>query len=383
VTIVRSHAFVLGTLTALGAFAPGAVGAQSSLGVATGELRAPGQPGTGVLTLAPQIGVRAKQLQIWSAGQFSIGSTGNTRSAIESVVSTRAPLLFGLTPMLVLRGQDDPLIADGRNRRVDGAFGVRVGSARLGATAAAGRAQSVHGTTSRSVQTTSADVHVARGGFQFRIAYTGNAFDAAGVMPGGQSGFALARTRLSDITSDGSWKFRRFEIGGFVGRRVGGTDEHNTTWGGGFAALALTDRLAIVARQETAPSDPTRHLAAQRTSTLGFRIRPSLSRARFDDGSDAGQFRREFVLTRLEGSTHGIRVYHPDAAQVEIAGSFNGWSAAQMRRAGGGWWELLVPLASGIHSLNVRADGGAWTVPPGLQTATDEFSGTVGVIVIP
>jgi 1,4-alpha-glucan branching enzyme len=89
------------------------------------------------------------------------------------------------------------------------------------------------------------------------------------------------------------------------------------------------------------------------------------------------------VLTRIDSMTHGIRVYHPDAADVEIAGSFNGWTPAPMRRAGRGWWEVEIPVGTGMHFLNVRADNGRWTVPPGLQTAADEFNGSVGVLLIP
>lgn len=54
-----------------------------------------------------------------------------------------------------------------------------------------------------------------------------------------------------------------------------------------------------------------------------------------------------------------------------------------MRNAGGGWWELIIPLPSGLHSLNVRADGGSWSVPPGLEAVRDEFTGSVGVLLIP
>jgi len=36
-----------------------------------------------------------------------------------------------------------------------------------------------------------------------------------------------------------------------------------------------------------------------------------------------------------------------------------------------------------LHSLNVRADGGSWMVPPGLESSADEFNGTVGVLLIP
>jgi hypothetical protein len=333
--------------------------------------------------LAPQLTTAGAGLRVWTAGQFALASTGSSRSTLQSALTTRAPLVLGLSPVLTVRGQDDPLAGTGRNRRIDGAIGVSIGTQQIGAAATLGAARSTHGTTDRRVQTSNVDVHLARGAFQLRLGYVGSVFEAPVAASVTSGGFSLARTRLSDFTSDASWKRRGFEIGGFVGRRLGGHDENSRVWGGGFASLSLTDRVAIVARQETAPADPTRHLAAQRFSTIGFRIRPSLTRARFDDGSTAAQFRREFVLTRVHGDNHGIRVYVPHASTVELAGSFNGWTPAAMRNAGGGWWELVVPLPSGLHSLNVRADGGSWTVPPGLEAVQDEFTGTVGVLLIP
>ncbi len=363
--------------------APSLTVAQAGVDVSTGELRFRGQPRNTAVIVAPQLTTAGAGLRVWTAGEFALASTGGSRSTLQSALTTRAPLVLGFSPMLTVRGQDDPLAGTGRNRRIDGAIGVSIGSPQFGAAATLGAARSTHGTTDRRVQTSNVDVHLARGAFQLRLGYTGTAFDAPIAASVTSGGFSLARTRLSDLTSNASWKHRGFEMGGFVGRRLGGHDENGRVWGGGFASLSISDRVAIVARQETAPADPTRHLAAQRYSTIGFRIRPSLTRARFDDGSTAAQFRREFVMTRIRGDNHGIRVYVPNASTVELAGSFNGWTPAAMRHAGGGWWELVIALPSGLHSLNVRADGGSWTVPPGLEAVQDEFTGTVGVLLIP
>lgn len=372
-----------GIIGVLGVLVPSLIAAQTVIDVATGEVRYRGQPSSSAVTFAPSAQMTAAGVRVWSAGQFALVSTGGTRSTLQSRVTTRKPLLFGVSPVVTVRGQDDPLATNARNRRVDGSFGVSIGTARLGASVGVGLARSVHGTTNREVQTSSADVHLTRGSFQLRLGYAGNAFDAPAAMSNSQGGFSLVRTRLSDLSSDASWKHRGFEIGGFVGRRLGGSVEPGRNWGGGFASLALNDRIALVARQETAPSDPTRHLAAQRISTIGFRIRPRFARARFDDGSDAAQFRREFQLTRVLSEKYGLRVYVPGAMTVELAGSFNDWTPTAMRSAGGGWWELILPLTSGLHSLNVRSDGGSWVVPPGLESVNDEFNGTVGVLLIP
>lgn len=356
---------------------------QVSLGISTGELRIPGQAAGGALTLAPMIATSAAGLRILSDGQFTVGQTGRTRSALLTSLSTRRTGALGLAPLIVIRGQDDPWATTTRNRRLDGAVGAQIGSEQFSASATIGVARSTHGSTSRSVQTSQADLRLSRGAFRFSVGYAGNAFDAAGEMPATNRASSITRTRLADITSEGSWRSRRVELGGFLGRRVVGAEAHTARWGGAYASVAVTDRLAIIARQETSVADPTRHLAAQRLSTIGFRIRPTLSRARFDDGSDAATHRREFVMTPLRGGARSIRIYRPDAAIVELAASFTQWAPTRMQSLGGGWWELVVALAPGLHSLNIRADGGRWAVPPGLESTDDEFNGMVGVLLIP
>lgn len=79
----------------------------------------------------------------------------------------------------------------------------------------------------------------------------------------------------------------------------------------------------------------------------------------------------------------GGRCATEGAVNAEVAGSFNQWTPAAMRSPGAGWWTLVLPITSGSHSLNVRADGGSWMVAPGLESVSDEFNGTVGVLLIP
>jgi hypothetical protein len=42
-----------------------------------------------------------------------------------------------------------------------------------------------------------------------------------------------------------------------------------------------------------------------------------------------------------------------------------------------------MPIAAGVHRLNVRVDGGAWTAPSGTTRAADEFGGEVGIVTVP
>jgi hypothetical protein len=60
---------------------------------------------------------------------------------------------------------------------------------------------------------------------------------------------------------------------------------------------------------------------------------------------------------------------------VEIMGDFTSWQPVRLARQGDGWWTASLPIPRGTHQMNVRVDGGAWGVPPGLTTVKDEFGG--------
>ena len=45
-------------------------------------------------------------------------------------------------------------------------------------------------------------------------------------------------------------------------------------------------------------------------------------------------------------------------------------------------WGAEFAVAPGLHHVQVRADGGAWQVPPGLPTTQGDFAGAAGVLVM-
>ena len=47
-----------------------------------------------------------------------------------------------------------------------------------------------------------------------------------------------------------------------------------------------------------------------------------------------------------------------------------------------GAWSVALPIERGKYQMNIRINGGQWTVPPGLLTMADEFGGAVGLLVI-
>jgi hypothetical protein len=67
---------------------------------------------------------------------------------------------------------------------------------------------------------------------------------------------------------------------------------------------------------------------------------------------------------------------------VEVMGDFSDWTPLTLTRRGRDLWELALPLSAGVHSVNVRVDGGPWAPPPGVPTVRDGFNGEVGLVVI-
>lgn len=61
-------------------------------------------------------------------------------------------------------------------------------------------------------------------------------------------------------------------------------------------------------------------------------------------------------------SLHAVmfHVYAPGAHQVEVAGSFNGWSPVEMEANRGGSWTVTLQLTAGFHDYKFIIDGN-WT----------------------
>lgn len=71
------------------------------------------------------------------------------------------------------------------------------------------------------------------------------------------------------------------------------------------------------------------------------------------------------------------------ATRVELAGDFSDWEPIPLARMQPDDWAVDVRVASGVHQLAMRVDGGPWRVPSGLASVTDEFGGVAGVLIVP
>jgi hypothetical protein len=139
------------------------------------------------------------------------------------------------------------------------------------------------------------------------------------------------------------------------------------------------------------PADPVRGVVAARYASAGVRLslsptprRPrSLAEALDDAHPDTGTERVRLAATSESPGRWTLRVRAPQRTrEVELTGDFTDWRPVHLVRVNDTVWEIVLPIESGLHRLNVRLNGGPWQAPAGLRTGEDEFGGTVGILVI-
>jgi hypothetical protein len=204
--------------------------------------------------------------------------------------------------------------------------------------------------------------------------------------------------RYTDVQAALRYPTRTFELGlslgtraGSVGPAIGGTSR---TWGSVSAVAWMSSMFAIVGSAGTYPVDLTQGYPGGRFVSISLRMA-----SRDEHLSERAQTTHTGSLTAIaeaaspsgvtnfevrsnSGIRRTLRIDASSAHAVEITGDFTQWDPVRLTRGSDGSWIVVLPISAGTHQLNVRVDGGAWRVPPGLLTATDEFGGSVGILTI-
>jgi len=191
--------------------------------------------------------------------------------------------------------------------------------------------------------------------------------------------------RYTDMQLTGALSFARVDLDASAGFRagsrlptLGGTAK---SWGSATVTGWLTSRIALVASAGTYPVDLTQGFPGGRFASLSIRF----GSRRFSPIHELKlepSPRNVFALRNVSGDIREIRIKAPGARRVEIMGDFTDWSAISLDPEGDEWWSARLPIREGIHELNIRIDGGSWTVPAGLPRKSDDFGGSVGVLVV-
>jgi hypothetical protein len=162
-------------------------------------------------------------------------------------------------------------------------------------------------------------------------------------------------------------------------------------WASASAVVWMTPRMGLVLAGGNYPVDPTQGFPGGRFVSLSLRLSQQRHQSQVSIDSarsvllpeaKAGPAVAGFVTQHGAGDSLTFRVNAPGARTVEINGDFTNWIPVTLVPAGDTWWASTLPLKRGKYQMNLRVNGGDWTVPPGLLSMIDEFGGTVGLLVV-
>jgi hypothetical protein len=141
--------------------------------------------------------------------------------------------------------------------------------------------------------------------------------------------------------------------------------------------------MAVVAGGGRQPANPARGLPARNYANLGmmFGAWPAMTAGAVPIEARASEISK-FDIDAAGTSLQRLQVHIIGVETVELMGDFTDWQPVAMVQRGRDLWEALVPVAPGVHQLDVRVDNGKWLPPPGTPTMRDGFNGEVGVLVI-
>lgn len=202
--------------------------------------------------------------------------------------------------------------------------------------------------------------------------------------------------RYTDGQISLNWTSDRLDLAALAGTRFGGQPTNlsakTKSWASFSTVAWLTPHIGLAAGGGTYPIDPTQGFPGGRFVSLSIRVATGRNRTTLPQGAQQNPLGSppSDILPAVAGfaaehNTPGfvtLRVSAPQARLVEITGDFTNWLPVQLRSSGGGWWSTVLPMSPGKYQMNLRIDGGAWTVPPGLLAMLDEFGGAVGLLVI-
>jgi hypothetical protein len=201
--------------------------------------------------------------------------------------------------------------------------------------------------------------------------------------------------KYADTQASVSRKGKVVDLGLLLGFRSG--DQLTTlsanvrAWASASAVVWMTPRIGLVLAGGNYPVDPTQGFPGGRFVSLALRVSQQRRPSQVSMGSaasvsppevNAGPAVAGFATQRGAGDAVTVRVNAPGARTVEINGDFTNWIPVKLVPAGDGWWASTLPLKRGKYQMNLRVNGGDWTVPPGLLSMVDEFGGTVGLLVV-
>jgi hypothetical protein len=207
----------------------------------------------------------------------------------------------------------------------------------------------------------------------------------------GQPPFDTIRTRrvsssrsnqFTDVEVALSWSHGPLLLDAAVGMRPTTPSVAAARWLHAGGAWALTRTVALVSDVGTRPAVPFAGTRAGGFFTLGLELSTSALRSSAAVPEGVRASASEFAI-RGAGASRTISVRANGARVVELMADFTDWQPISLARVGGNRFEITMPVAPGVHRVDVRIDGGAWVAPPGTSVVRDEFGGEAGITMVP
>jgi hypothetical protein len=198
-------------------------------------------------------------------------------------------------------------------------------------------------------------------------------------------------TQYSDIGMTARGQYHRIVLEMVVAARVWSEGAGQGVYGEGSGSLPLSDQWSVVMSGGRYPSDPIRGNIAGRYVSAALRFhmqRPTRRIAPLPirgTGANGGDPPPSTLLTLTPQSPGYVKLVlqAPPASLVEIAGDFTEWRPISLGQTSEGRWEVVLPIVAGVHQINMRVDGGPWTVPGGTTRLAGDYGDEVGTFVVP
>lgn len=205
---------------------------------------------------------------------------------------------------------------------------------------------------------------------------------------------ALDSAKYADSQLSMSWTYGNLDLSALAGFRFGDQLESlggtARGWGSLSAVAWIKPGIAAVISGGSYPIDPTQGFPGGRFASASIRFvrghrrqSPTTPVAPIAvAGAEDSAVMDSFAWKRINAREITLKAAAPRARNVEVSGDFTGWVPMKLTNAGDGAWTLTLPLPPGQYQMNLRIDGGRWSVPPGLLRMVDEFGGVVGLLIV-
>jgi hypothetical protein len=367
-------------LAGTGVAAPGAhAQVRASLDAGASHVTYEGFLPSAAVSLAPSLSLARNRLALVARGSWLRFESGN--NSLQGIVA--GSWSFPASPGVVV---DLGTEVGGSRYEEFASFTRLLGRARLGFHSSGGKSSWVAATAGVvSSESDARSFHSLAGAFRLDRRLLTLAVSATATVIGALTyadvEAGIRRGRPGSLEMEATISARAGDRGGDPGPRLEAT-----------LTMPLATGVSAILAGGTYPEDPVRGSVAGRYVTAAVRLAAPVRRARPitaalpappPAGDGAGAAAALLETRRGPGTACTLVMHATGAATVEVMADFTDWLPVALEPTGRESWTLTLAIPPGRHRLNVRINGGPWTVAGGTTAEDDEFWGTVGAVVIP